>query len=250
MIDKVGASGGWALRVVQNDDIETANAFGSDELAERIWARAVDRALDASKKLNYIFLLELYQLGLEEGQDLPDEAATKALIAGGGLTRDRWMRLRPPKSIASRVSFRPPGQVTEKLIMSAQEIINEKGKDFPDWVLADLESMNKLVTSMEAAQENEPEKLLDLARELFSLSYKVRGQGGTYGFALVSEVCTYLCRMVESLESFGPREVETLRVHVDALKVVVVGGFTGDGGPQGEALIESLKEVHTRVLGS
>ena len=56
-------------------------------------------------------------------------------------------------------------------------------------------------------------------------------------------------QVVEHRESFDEAEMNVVRVHIDALRMVIAQHLEGDGGAAGKALVRGLQLVIAKVSG-
>jgi len=78
---------------------------------------------------------------------------------------------------------------------------------------------------------------------LRSLLHDLRGQAGTFGYPLVSQVGDSACKFIDLSEDVGATETEVLGMHIDALKAISQAKIKGDGGPVGAELMGGLRKV-------
>ncbi|MDF1792551.1 MAG: hypothetical protein P1U88_11610 [Thalassobaculaceae bacterium] len=78
---------------------------------------------------------------------------------------------------------------------------------------------------------------------LRSLLHDLRGQAGTFGYPLVSQVGDSACKFIDLSEQIAATETEVLGMHVDALKAISQAKIKGDGGPIGAELMGGLRKV-------
>ncbi len=86
-------------------------------------------------------------------------------------------------------------------------------------------------------------------KEIFQIVHDIKGQGGSFGYQMMTEIGTHLCRFVESLESANPEEIGVVELHVDALRLVIADNMKGDGGAAGVSLFKGLEMVVAKVSG-
>jgi len=55
-------------------------------------------------------------------------------------------------------------------------------------------------------------------------------------------------RLVHAVGTLGGDHLLALRVHVDALKVVVAERLTGDGGDRGREVLDGLQKVYQKYV--
>lgn len=83
----------------------------------------------------------------------------------------------------------------------------------------------------------------DALGKLRSLLHDLRGQAGSFGYPLVSQVGDSACKFIDLSSEIGATEVEVLNMHVDALKAISQAKIKGDGGPIGAELMGGLRKV-------
>ena len=82
---------------------------------------------------------------------------------------------------------------------------------------------------------------------IFRVAHEIKGQGGSFGYDLMTLIGNQLCHFVEELAEAGPSEVEVIGLHLDALKLVMAKQMRGDGGRAGQALLQGLEKVVSKV---
>jgi HPt (histidine-containing phosphotransfer) domain-containing protein len=103
-------------------------------------------------------------------------------------------------------------------------------------------SIPALATAMEELRQSDGENADALSR-LRRLLHDLRGQAGTFGYPLVSQVGDSACKFIDLSETIGAAETEVLSVHIDALRAVSQAKIKGDGGPIGAELRGGLRKV-------
>jgi hypothetical protein len=76
--------------------------------------------------------------------------------------------------------------------------------------------------------------------------HDLRGQGGTFGYDLVTRICDSGCKFIDLCEDFGRTELMVLNMHVDALRAVKQKDVRGQGGQTGIDLMEGLRAIVIR----
>ena len=72
---------------------------------------------------------------------------------------------------------------------------------------------------------------------------ELKGQGGSFGYDLISQVGDSLKKFTDSRSEANPRDVEIIAAHVDAMRVVMVEDIRGDGGDVGRAIVDGLYKL-------
>jgi len=135
------------------------------------------------------------------------------------------------------------GRVTPDLeaIERAEEAIKTIGDDFANWAQSDLDELDKAL----AAARTNPDRQEDYITQIFRRAMELKGQGGSFGYDLISQVGESLKISTETRSEANPRDVETIAAHVDAMRVVMVDDIKGDGGDVGRAIVDGLYKLTT-----
>ena len=83
-------------------------------------------------------------------------------------------------------------------------------------------------------------------RELFALVHGLRGQGGSFGFPMITAIAASLNRFIEARALFDAAAMTAISGHVTALRTVLEARMAGDGGPAGQEILDGLARLSTR----
>lgn len=109
----------------------------------------------------------------------------------------------------------------------AEAALQRLSSQYLQWAAADL-------AELEANLAQLPGDASALQR-MFVVAHDMKGQAGTFGYPLVTELGNRLCRLIEAGGDGG--DVAAL---VTALHQVIDGHLVGDGGEAGRALLDGL----------
>ena len=151
--------------------------------------------------------------------------------------------INPPNTLKNKVREGGPGAVDLATLERAEKAIAEMSDSYLEWVEEDLKRMDLAYKNLEKAEEPRKEE----ADAVFQIAHDVKGQGGSFGYDLMTVIGNELCRLIERTESFGSAEVQAIKVHVDALKIVIQTGMKGDGGANGQALVDGIRKVGDKL---
>ena len=102
-----------------------------------------------------------------------------------------------------------------------------------EWAEADLIRLEANLQDIFDRPKDRPE----LLERLFGIAHDMKGQGGTFGYPLVSHLGNRLCRLVEATSTPSPEELERISRLVGAMGTVVRNRLAGDGGDEGRRLL-------------
>ena len=130
-----------------------------------------------------------------------------------------------------------PGEMPMALLEEAEAELERASLDFTEWALDYLKKLSQLCqealgkTGARTAQ----------FQEINLLAHELRGQGGTFGYPLI----TIFAKMLFDVTREGCRQednaVEVVKAHIDAMRAVIREKVSGDGGQTGRALLKSLE---------
>lgn len=149
----------------------------------------------------------------------------------------------PPDTLKAKVGTGGPGAVDIETLERAEAVIANLADDYIGWVGNDLVKIDGVLEELSVAKENR-KPILD---RIFQIAHDIKGQGGSFGYDIMTVVGDQLCRFVENLEDAGPGEIEAISLHINAMKMVIAKRLKGDGGKEGDQLIKGLTLVIDKV---
>ena len=115
-----------------------------------------------------------------------------------------------------------------------------------DWVEEDLKKISAAYERLAAGGDD---READLKR-VFEISHDMKGQGGSFGFELITAVGNNLCRLLERIDDSSSPQVqnEAVRIHIDAMKLIISSRMRGDGGEQGTAILSGVQQMVEKLV--
>ncbi|MDD9876597.1 MAG: hypothetical protein OXR84_04055, partial [Magnetovibrio sp.] len=130
------------------------------------------------------------------------------------------------------------GSMPADLVAEAEQQLERAALDFTTWALEYLSTLADLCT--EAL--NEPTGRGRHFGEIHTLALELRGQGGTFGYPLISTIG----KMLFDITVDGCREddnaVEMVKCHIDAMRAILREKISGEGGEVGQAVLKGLTD--------
>lgn len=153
----------------------------------------------------------------------------------------------PPNTLKNKVVMGGANAIDPDVLDKAEQVIASMADDYIHWAREDVEKLGGIFSELAAPGGNTPENL----DKVFQIAHDMKGQGGSFGYDLVTAIGHELCRFIEKVEgagTIGPAEVSAVKLHVDAIKRVITDGMKGDGGNQGAALLTGLQLVRQKLF--
>ena len=112
-----------------------------------------------------------------------------------------------------------------------------------DYLEAVNEDLARLQAAYEAALKDRANREQRI-QELYAIVQTVKGQGTSFGYPLISAVGQQLARFIEDCsEKLTDAQMEGVKVHVEALRLIMQQKMEGEGGPIGQKLVAGLGMV-------
>ena len=155
--------------------------------------------------------------------------------------------INPPNTLKSKVSVGGPGAVDPAALERAEKVIAGMAGSYLKWVQDDLVKIAGAYDKLVSGQHDRKQVL----SEIFQISHDMKGQGGSFGYVLMTSVGNELCRIIEKMGTSGNTtlENEVIRIHIDAMKLVIAAKLVGDGGKAGEAMLTGIRKMCDKLTG-
>lgn len=138
-----------------------------------------------------------------------------------------------------------PMFIDEVALEAAQRIFDEMSEDYPDWVSDQIDRLYELHRRC----VDSPEQRRVLFEQITAQAHDLKGQGGTFGYPLVTAFATSLNRFSAIRNDITDAHVEIVKAHIDAMRAVIRDRIKGDGGEIGAALQRGLAQVIEKYRG-
>lgn len=83
----------------------------------------------------------------------------------------------------------------------------------------------------------------EVVADIHAIAHNVKGQGGSFGYHLVTDIGASLCDFIRSGDRHSPTELSILHAHIKALKTVSENDICGDGGDTGKRIVAELRTL-------
>jgi hypothetical protein len=113
------------------------------------------------------------------------------------------------------------------------------------------EAVNEDLAKLHAAYEKslkEPDKRAEHLAALYAVVQTVKGQGSSFGYPLISAIGAQLARYLEDADGkLSDAQMEVVKVHVEAIRLVMQQKMEGEGGAVGKQIMGGLGLVIKKV---
>lgn len=158
------------------------------------------------------------------------------------MSADDYEVVTPPTTVRGKVSFGADG-VDVDMLEKAEAVIASMQGNYLEWVQDDLK---KIQGFYEQAVADEAGRQTHL-EHVFEAAHDIKGQGGSFDYPLMTVIGTLLCRYLERLGATGTADLNVVKLHIDAMRLVIGSRMRGDGGRMGSNIIQGLDAVLAKV---
>jgi hypothetical protein len=156
---------------------------------------------------------------------------------------DRSELINVPNLLQAKVTIGGPGAVSPEVLEQAELMIANMTGNYLEWVRRDLVALRLAFENLKTGTGNAREKLDDI----FRIVHDMRGQGGSFGYKLITVIGNQLCHLIGGLDDADPPEIEAIGLHIEAMHLVIARNIRDDGGPEAERMLKGLKKVGARL---
>ncbi len=147
----------------------------------------------------------------------------------------------PPRRVSEKVP-RVGGQSPESAIRRS---LNSRKELVDSYETSAVDDLQKLWQEHEAMKDQTPIGKDRVAR-IFDFSHEARGQGGSFGYPLVSLIADSLCKFVEPKEQLDDEQLNIVQLHLLALKAVFRQRLKGQQPEMGSELTKLFAAIRTK----
>jgi hypothetical protein len=162
--------------------------------------------------------------------------------------------IQPPNNLRQKQKLAGVSMSFDSSVVDHAEAAIRRSRE--DYFTSINEDMAKVLKYYEAALA-EPEKRATHVEDLHGVAQAIAGQGSLFGYPLITGLGSQLCHFIEDhiFPLAGERiateaELEVVKVHVEAMRLVITQKMEGDGGPVGQKLVSGLAAVIKKVTAA
>lgn len=145
-----------------------------------------------------------------------------------------------PNRLGAKMGIAPKDPVPvlpDEVLAAADAEIQSRAGDYAVWIGVEVEELARRVERLRA----EPAAVPALMAQINRTAHEMRGQGGIFGYPLITQIAKSLYEATHGTAvTITAKEHLFFKAHVDAIKAVMNGRISGDGGTTGKQLLASL----------
>jgi hypothetical protein len=147
-----------------------------------------------------------------------------------------------PNTLKSKVKITADG-VDEAVLERAEQIIVELKDDYLTWAEDDITRLHQAAANLKELSAASPDDALvkKTFHDIYEVSHDMRGQGGSFGYPLMTAVCDRMCQFIEKVwDEPKLNQLPVLSVCIDTMSLIISQRLDGDGGAMGHNLLRAL----------
>lgn len=137
-----------------------------------------------------------------------------------------------------------PVVLTPETAAKLEKVIASHGDNFAVEILDKLRDLRKLI--LEAAAE--PQDRYLMLPKVGYAALDIKGMGTMFGYPLLTILAKSAHDFVKRLGAVTEAQFEVIRLHVDAMYVVLAQQVTGEGSTTEKEVVKMLREAINKVL--
>lgn len=130
-------------------------------------------------------------------------------------------------------------------IANIQKELDSWNDDFVTWT---LDYIDKLKRVLVAARRKEPASRRSEFERINQIAHELRGQGGIFGYPLVSAVAKSLFELTKDTLDRSEECLRLVQNHIETLQIVLRDEVRGDGGSIGLEIIKAMRLANAKFL--
>lgn len=153
----------------------------------------------------------------------------------------KFQVMNPPNLLKSKVGS---GGFAMGAVDRAAKVVDSLRGEFEEIAKGEVVKLVAAATALVASPND-----IGKRDEVYKIAHELRGQGGSYGYPLVTRFGDQLCRYLDAAAMLDAKSLVVVKAAADAISVVINSKISGDGGSTGVALVAMLDKVLAQVKG-
>lgn len=126
-----------------------------------------------------------------------------------------------------------------QLLARAEKAVEKIQQNYTDWADEDIAAFDAALADL----RKETGDHAAVIKELYRLSLDMKGQGGSFGYLMMSEVAASLHDFLARRTALSRLDIDVIDAHVSALHAIYGQQVRDDGGITGRALLAGLEKL-------
>ena len=148
------------------------------------------------------------------------------------------------KSSRPAFSFFEPGAepsgIDDAALRRARSAIDKLKRAYvTEWAPAAIDELERAILIARSSPEQAPEQL----DAIFRLAHDMKGQGATFGYAMISDIGGALCNLTDHRLTATHAELEAMLANVRAARTIIQNRLEDPDSPEAQSLRDDLLQT-------
>ena len=167
----------------------------------------------------------------------------KTFTGGTDISATRRIRDFPMDTAAARRTEDDESDMPDA-VRKAENAVAALAESFLEWIGDDISRARTALDAAGARAGDNPDEL----RAIFEVMHNVKGQGGSFGYGLLTDIAGSLCDYIrQGGGAADEKQLKVIAAHFIALDFVLEKNIQGDGGDIGVQLKAKLDKLIANV---
>lgn len=153
--------------------------------------------------------------------------------------------IKPPNTLSKAKVGTGPGKLDPVLLERAEQAVQEMASDYTKWAHEDLANLEAALEKLRSGEVDVEAEL----RRMFGFAIDMKGQGGSFGYILITAIADSLMKFLEGRTEVNPFDCEVIAAHLAAMRAVFTEEIRNDGGESGQELMDGLFKLKLKAAG-
>ena len=127
----------------------------------------------------------------------------------------------------------------DRLVKQAKDAVANLKADYQKLIMNDMAALRELL-----GQLRNVDNPSDVVQRIFEITHNVKGQAGSFGYTLVTNIGSSLCDFLRAGDHTDAKSIAIVDHHVTSLISVIEKNIEGDGGESGQKLVSKLHALY------
>lgn len=152
-----------------------------------------------------------------------------------------YEEIEPVNNLGAKFGLDGSATLPKDLIARAEAAAKALSQQYPMLVQSEIERARTASATLAAAKS--PESARQAAGKVFEVAHDLKGQGGSYGFPLVSSIAASLCELSQRAKTFDAQLSKAVNVHIDAIALVINKMIKNPEDTEGQRLVLQVETL-------
>lgn len=158
-----------------------------------------------------------------------------------------YEEIEPVNNLGAKFGLDGEASIPKDLIARAEAAVRALSQQYPALVQSEIERARVAAATLAAAKS--PESARQAAGKVFELAHDLKGQGGSYGYPLVSSIAASLCELSQKAKTFDAQLSEAVNVHINAIALVIKKMIKNPEDAEGKRLVLQVETLTAHLTG-